>query len=276
MVKKLTVSLVIPCYNEEKVIKRCLKHVAAQDAAPDEVILVDNNCTDSTVRIAKQFPFVTVIKEKKQGLISARNRGFEFANGDILARIDADTRIGPDWVRTVRKNLSGSDLHGVTGPAKAIVEVHLPFVQSTFWSKLYFAYIKTQSGLDVLWGPNMAVKKGVYKKIKKELSKDSRKFHEDQDVSILMSKNELAIKNLPGLKVSIDGSRSADIRKIIEYERRHQRTFAYHYRAGNIQRKKLGLKDGLTLAAMAPFGLWAMLQGLMYVVEARLGLRKGR
>jgi glycosyltransferase involved in cell wall biosynthesis len=274
MNKKLTVSLIIPCYNEERTIKKCLEHVAAQDSAPEEVILVDNNCADKTVEIAKQFPFVTVIREQEQGLIPARNKGFEFARGDILARIDADTRICPGWVRTVRHNLSKPKLHGITGSAKSIVDIHLPFVYSSFWSKLYFKFIKTASGLDVLWGPNMAIKRNAYLKIRPELATNSTRVHEDQDISILMHKYGLAIKNLAELTAFVDGSRSADIYKIMEYNQRRKQTFERHYKSGNIKIKQLSGKDRLILIAMAPLGLWLLLQGLMYATEVKVGARK--
>ena len=63
----MKVSVVIPSYNEEKYIGRCLEGIALQIEKPDEVIVVDNNCTDKTVEIAEKFG-ATIIKEKKQGM----------------------------------------------------------------------------------------------------------------------------------------------------------------------------------------------------------------
>ena len=62
----MKVSLVIPAYNEEKYMKDCLVHIMAQQVRPDEIIVVDNNCTDKTVKIAKLFP-VTIVKEPVRG-----------------------------------------------------------------------------------------------------------------------------------------------------------------------------------------------------------------
>lgn len=273
MSKKLTVSLVIPVFNEERVIEECLRQVARQSVSPAEVIVVDNNCTDDTVKIARKFPFVTVIREKKQGLICARDKGFDYAKGDILARIDADTNIGSEWVRTVRDALSDKKVHGVSGPAKAIVEIHLPFLYSTIWSKLYFKFIRRNHGLDVLWGPNMAIKRKAYDKIKSELAADSHLVHEDQDISILMHKYGLGIRLLPELKASVDGSRTADIRKILEYDQRRKRTFRLHQKAGNIKPYRPDFKDRLILLAMMPLGAWLLLQGLAYNAESWLGFR---
>lgn len=49
----LTLTLVIPVFNEEHQIKGCLDAVASQTVMPDEVIVVDNNCTDRTIEIAQ-------------------------------------------------------------------------------------------------------------------------------------------------------------------------------------------------------------------------------
>ena len=54
---KLTLSIVIPVFNEQRYIKACLDSIAAQTVKPDEVIVVDNNSTDKTVQIAKKYKF---------------------------------------------------------------------------------------------------------------------------------------------------------------------------------------------------------------------------
>jgi glycosyltransferase involved in cell wall biosynthesis len=87
------ISIVIPVYNEAERIAACLESIAAQTVTPLEVIVVDNNSTDATVSIARSFPFVRVITAKCQGVIHARNRGFNAARGEIIGRIDADTRL---------------------------------------------------------------------------------------------------------------------------------------------------------------------------------------
>src|SRR6185437_1716246 len=61
--KPLTLSLVIPAYNEERYIKHCLDAIASQTVTPMEVFVVDNNSTDSTAAIAKNYEFVQVLSE---------------------------------------------------------------------------------------------------------------------------------------------------------------------------------------------------------------------
>ncbi len=96
--KELSVSIVIPVYNEEAHLKNCLDAIARQTVAPDEVIVVDNNSTDRSVEIAEKYSFVKVIKEAKQGRAHARNSGFNVATCDVIGRIDAHSLFASDWV----------------------------------------------------------------------------------------------------------------------------------------------------------------------------------
>lgn len=86
MYKHLRISLVIPCYNEEKGIAAVLEDVPE---IVDEVVVVDNNSTDRTAEIALKMG-ARVVSEKKQGYGAAYKKGFSEASGDIIATLDAD------------------------------------------------------------------------------------------------------------------------------------------------------------------------------------------
>jgi glycosyltransferase involved in cell wall biosynthesis len=86
MYKGLKVSLIIPCYNEEDGIKSVLDDVPE---VVDEVIVVDNNCTDKTAEIAIKMG-ARVVSETKQGYGAAYKKGFSEANGDVITTLDAD------------------------------------------------------------------------------------------------------------------------------------------------------------------------------------------
>lgn len=101
----MKISVIIPVYNEEKYIVPCLKSLLKQEEKPDEIIVVDNNCTDKTIPLVRKYP-VKIVKEKKQGIVFARNHGFNIATGDIIARIDADSTAPKNWVQTIKKNFS--------------------------------------------------------------------------------------------------------------------------------------------------------------------------
>ena len=103
----MKISLIIPAYNEEKYLGECLKHVAENGTALFETIVIDNASTDRTVEIAKSFPFVRIVHESKKGLTQARECGLSSATGDVIAFIDADTKMPSGWVERMIKVFSG-------------------------------------------------------------------------------------------------------------------------------------------------------------------------
>lgn len=93
------ISVVIPAYNEEKHIASCLESLGNQTYSSDlfEVIVVDNESTDFTSKIAKQYD-VRLFENQKGNVGKIRNIGAQHANGDILAFIDADCVTDPNWL----------------------------------------------------------------------------------------------------------------------------------------------------------------------------------
>lgn len=86
MYKGLTVSVVIPCFNEEHGIAAVLKSMPEY---VDQVVVVDNNSTDETGRIARELG-AHVVFETKKGYGNAYKAGFPLATGDIVATADGD------------------------------------------------------------------------------------------------------------------------------------------------------------------------------------------
>lgn len=97
----MKLSIVIPAYNEEKVLVGCLQAVAQATRGIEnevEVIVINNASTDKTAEIAQTFTFVKVVNEPRKGLLFARQAGFENSVGELIANIDADTVMPKDWV----------------------------------------------------------------------------------------------------------------------------------------------------------------------------------
>jgi glycosyltransferase involved in cell wall biosynthesis len=93
------ISLIIPAYNEEKYLGDCLKAATDNSAGRfHEIIVIDNASTDHTREVAEKFPGVRVVREEQKGLTRARARGLAEATGDLLAYIDADTRLPKNWL----------------------------------------------------------------------------------------------------------------------------------------------------------------------------------
>lgn len=181
MKKALTLSIVIPAFNEESHLKQCLDDIVKQTVMPDEVIVVNNNSTDKTVDIAKKYDFVKVIEESKPGVRYARDAGFAKSNCDIIGRIDADSQIEKHWCEQVLKTFSDSKVAASTGPC-----FYYDMPMKKFGLLVDNAIRKGLYGLDeapVLFGSNMAVRRSVWEKVQPLLCTEGE-FFEDYDITI--------------------------------------------------------------------------------------------
>ncbi len=91
------ISVIIPVYNVERYIRRCLDSVLAQEGVSLEVILVDDGSTDSSGAICEEYAKkdgrIRVLHQKNGGLSSARNAGLAVAGGEYVGFVDSD-----DWI----------------------------------------------------------------------------------------------------------------------------------------------------------------------------------
>jgi glycosyltransferase involved in cell wall biosynthesis len=95
------ISIIIPVYNTEKTLKRCLDSVFAQDFHSYEVILVNDGSTDRTLEVAKtyeRYSNFVLIDQPNAGTARARWRGITGSDSDYLAFVDADDYIAPDMM----------------------------------------------------------------------------------------------------------------------------------------------------------------------------------
>ncbi|MGH7203684.1 MAG: glycosyltransferase family 2 protein, partial [Candidatus Levyibacteriota bacterium] len=179
-----SLSLIIIAHNEEQFIGPCLEAIQQQTIPPDELIVVDNNSTDRTVEIAKTFPFVTLINESEQGMIPARDAGFNGAKGDLLARIDADTRVPKNWVAQIHEILDKhvNEIVGLSGPqylyalSNGVIRKMTSDVTSRYG---FFGISKLMLGHETLFGSNMIITRLAWQKVKDKVCHDSLRVHED-------------------------------------------------------------------------------------------------
>ena len=85
-------SVVIPALNEERYLGLLLSDLAAQSRSPHEVLVVDAGSSDTTVAVARRFPFATILSATPP-VANGRNVGGRAASGDVVFFIDADTRL---------------------------------------------------------------------------------------------------------------------------------------------------------------------------------------
>ncbi len=220
--KILNISVVIPVYSEEKVIKSCLEALTPQLKNGDEIIVVDNNSKDNTVKIITKFyPQVKVLSEKKQGVTYARNRGFDEAACPVIARIDADTVVAKGWLDVIREKFTNhpdidamSGLSGVAGmspkgkawviwPSRAAKSLH----QKKFGAK------------PIMFGHNKALTKDIWRKIRPQLSLGDKNITEDLDVTLAIHKAGGKIVHEPKMLVNIHVCRFLNLKKIYRYHK---------------------------------------------------------
>ena len=203
MLKTLTLALVIPVYNEERYLEACLRSIVGQTVKPDEVIIVDNNSTDNSMSIVSQFPFARVIRQKKQGIVYARNAGFDAAGSDIIGRIDADTRLPADWVERVKAFYADGNHNdfALTGGGY-FYNGRLPRVNGWITSQLVYRVNRFVLNHFITWGSNMALPRTAWQKIKKDICQRTD-IHEDLDISIHLHQREYKITYDAALLVGV-------------------------------------------------------------------------
>jgi glycosyltransferase involved in cell wall biosynthesis len=217
----MKVSVVIPAYNEENYIAACLESMLDQEEKADEIIVVNNNSTDRTVDIVKQYP-VRMINETEQGMIQARNRGFNEAHYEIIARTDSDTRVSSDWIKKIKQNFIDADLVALSGSASTYDAPNsFSKLAAEQTLKSYLKFMKRALGHDCLIGPNMAIRKSAWEKVKDSVCLKDHDVHEDIDLSIHLAPFG-KIKNDPTLFVN-SSLRRFKIEKFESY-------FEYPYR----------------------------------------------
>lgn len=157
------ISVVIPAYNEEAYIKNCLAALKKQNYKGNfEIIVVDNNSTDKTSSIAKEFG-ARVILEKQQGNVFALKRGMDEAKGDIIAATDADTQVPGDWLSLIVEAFREENVVAITGFAKVQVGSRIMDILMNL-SFALFSMSTLMIGKPNLNGFNFAVRKEVFMK----------------------------------------------------------------------------------------------------------------
>lgn len=105
----MKLSIIIPVYNVELFIRRCLESIISQIDNSDEIILVNDGSTDSSGMICDEYANkknIHVIHKSNGGLSDARNKGIDYASGDYLIFIDSDDYVSNDFISNIKSVLS--------------------------------------------------------------------------------------------------------------------------------------------------------------------------
>ncbi|MBD8077771.1 glycosyltransferase family 2 protein [Cellulosimicrobium arenosum] len=180
----LRVSVVIPVRDDAVALDRCLALLAGQTVAPLEVVVVDNGSSDGSAAVAHRWG-ATVVHEPRVGIPSAAAAGYDAAKGEIIGRLDADSRPDPYWVATiVRRMTSDPDLDALTGTG---VFHDLPrglrTVVSIAYLGTYYVLGLLALGHTALWGSCMAVRTTTWSAVREHAVRDDAEVHDDLDLA---------------------------------------------------------------------------------------------
>jgi len=119
-----TISVVIPTYNEERYIEKCLQSLVNQTLNRDEfeIVVVDGGSADRTVELAEGYADIVIPQESK-GVGGARNDGVEVSRGKLIATTDADIFLPEDWLARICTDFGSKSVVGVYGPINPIEDI---------------------------------------------------------------------------------------------------------------------------------------------------------
>lgn len=108
------ISIIIPIYNAEKTLNRCLDSIKQQIFNDFEVLLIDDGSKDSSLTICKSYASkdsrFRVFEKENGGASSARNIGLNNAKGEYIAFCDSDDYVEPDWLIQFINGMSHADI----------------------------------------------------------------------------------------------------------------------------------------------------------------------
>ncbi len=163
--EKPRVTVVVPAYNEAEFIVPTLKSLINQTYQEFELIVVDNNSTDSTAEVAAEYG-ARVVVQKIKGVAAARQAGFFEAKGEIIVSTDADSVIPENWLEQIIKRYDQNEnLVGFGGLSLLYSGAVSARAAGRYLFPLFWQVDKILSGGWNMAGFNMSVRKNAFLKI---------------------------------------------------------------------------------------------------------------
>lgn len=197
------ISIVVPVYNVEKYLEKCLDSIIKQTFIDVEILLIDDGSTDNSLKICKNYAEkddrIRVIHQINQGLSAARNTGIENAKGKYIGFIDSDDYIDEDMYEYLYNQITNQDADiAVCG----IYNEYADIIRRAYPQDEYIVATQKEAMSMVLEANKISVN-AVNKLYKREIFKDLRypvgKLSEDAHLilEILLQANRIVISTTP-------------------------------------------------------------------------------
>lgn len=233
------ISVVIPVYNCEKKIARCLDSVIGQTYKNLEILIVDDGSSDNSVEIcreyAKKYDNIVLIEQENQGAAAARRNGVRCAKGDYIGFVDADDYIKEDMYETLVKYMDNAELvtSGYLNQGKEVFDsfdeglyVDETQLKYFYYNMILFKNTKCWGITSCLWNKLYVTQKAkeIFDEIDSEIfmgedaeflykyalsvnsiciTKECKYYYEDNPGSVMNSINPNYLKNVHCLYLSL-------------------------------------------------------------------------
>jgi len=211
----MKLAFVIPAYNEEALIGKCVESVLAEvkrSGRDCEVVVVNNNSTDRTAEIASAAG-ARVVDEKQKGIVSARDGGFQATTAELVANIDGDTMVTPGWLDVVFEEfekdprlvcLSGPYVYYDLNPwQRFLVGGFYGLTTLIYWINRYVLRVGS-----VVQGGNFVLKRDAWIRAG-GFNREIKFYGEDTDVAVRLARQG-KVKFTHRLKMKTSGRRLAE------------------------------------------------------------------
>lgn len=180
----MRISVVVPVLNDAKELAGCLDALRVQTRLPDEIVMVDNGCTDDSAAVALAAG-ARVVVEHVRGIPAAAAAGYDAATGDVIARLDADSRPGADWVERIETAFARDpELAALTGPGEFIgLSGWRAVVARALYMDAYFFSVGAAMAHPPLFGSNLALRRSAWERVRAGVDRTDPELHDDIDLS---------------------------------------------------------------------------------------------
>ncbi|MDR6904961.1 glycosyltransferase involved in cell wall biosynthesis [Agromyces sp. 3263] len=224
----LTLSIVVPVRNDRDRLERLLASVAAQSVAPDEIVIVDNGGNGDLGPLAARYG-CRVVPEPVVGIPAATSTGLDAASGDLLARVDADTVLPPDWVRDAHERFADPGVEAVTGWAWL---PSAPPLASRVLIAAYLGAYTVIAGLALghrpLWGSSALLRRALWLAVRDDVCRHDQRVHDDLDLSLHLPPGTRVLRD-QRLSVGVSTRPFRDPGKLWRYASMGVHTFRKHW-----------------------------------------------